>query len=76
AGALHVPPAQAIGAMAVASAVWYGIISYVAFHADASWSELTRLIQDSGTIVALVATALLAVGLAGWYVRTRRSRST
>jgi membrane protein DedA with SNARE-associated domain len=76
AGALHIPPVQAIGAMAIASAVWYGIISYVAFHADAGWSELTRLIQRSGTLVALTATVLLAVGLGAWYFQKRRNRST
>jgi len=76
AGALHVPPVQAIGAMAAASAVWYGIISYVAFHADAGWAELTHLIKRSGTLVTLVATALLVIGLGVWYVHRRRRRST
>jgi membrane protein DedA with SNARE-associated domain len=75
AGALQIPPAQAIGAMAVASAVWYGIISYVAFNADAEWSELMHLIQQSGALIAVVAAVLLATGVIVWLVRRRRHRA-
>ena len=72
AGAMHVPAVQAIGAMAIASAVWYGIISYVAFHADAEWSELMRMIKGYGSLVAVIAAVLLAIGLLIWYLRHRR----
>ena len=75
AGALHIPPARALGAMAVASAVWYGSISYVAFNADAEWSELMRLIHRSGTLVAASAAVLLATGIIVWVVRRRRDRA-
>ncbi|MEO8621631.1 MAG: DedA family protein [bacterium] len=74
AGALRVPPVQAIGAMGVASAVWYGIISYLAFHADAGWAQLMLLIKRSGTVVAVAATVLLVAGVAVWYVRNRRGQ--
>lgn len=72
AGALKVPPLTAIGAMAIASAVWYGIISYVAFHADAELSQLMTMVRDSGTIVALVAAGLFAVVALIWYLRRHR----
>ncbi|MEO5815764.1 MAG: DedA family protein [Gemmatimonadaceae bacterium] len=72
AGALKVPPLTAIGAMAIASAAWYGIISYVAFHADAEFSQLMTVVKESGTIVALVAAALLAVLGLVWFLRRRR----
>ena len=71
AGALHIPPLQAIGSMAIASAVWYGIISYVAFNADTEWTELMRVIKESGMWIAVAAAVLLAVGTLVWLVRRR-----
>jgi membrane protein DedA with SNARE-associated domain len=61
AGALKVPPFTALSAMAIASAVWYGIISYVAFNADAEFSQLVRVVKESGIVVAIVACRALAV---------------
>ena len=75
AGALRVPPAQAIGAMALASAVWYGLISYLAFNAGADWPELMRLVKRSGTLVAAGAAGALAIGLLVWLARRRRDRA-
>jgi membrane protein DedA with SNARE-associated domain len=76
AGAFKVPPLTAIGAMAIASAVWYGIISYVAFHAGSDFSELMQVVKESGTIVALVAAALLAVLVLIWFIRRRGRQDT
>ena len=75
AGALKVPPLKAIGAMAIASAVWYGIISYVAFHANSEFSQLMTVVKESGTIVALVSAALLAVLALIWFLRRRSHQS-
>jgi membrane protein DedA with SNARE-associated domain len=75
AGALKVPPLTAIGAMAIASAVWYGIISYVAFNADAEFSQLMRVVKDSGAIVAIVSVSLLAAVLLFLFIRRRRHES-
>jgi membrane protein DedA with SNARE-associated domain len=76
AGALKVPPLTAIGAMAIASAVWYGIISYVAFHANSEFSQLMKVVRESGTIVAFVAAALLAVVLLVWFLKRRSHERT
>lgn len=73
AGALHIPALAAIGAMAVASAVWYGFISYVAFKAGAEWSVLARTITRSGTVVATAAVVLLLVGTGIWFLKRRRA---
>jgi membrane protein DedA with SNARE-associated domain len=75
AGALRIPAGRAIGAMAVASGIWYGIISYVAFNAGADWSKLTDLIKRSGTLIALIAGGLLAIGFIVWWLRRRRGAS-
>jgi membrane protein DedA with SNARE-associated domain len=76
AGALKVPPLRAIGAMAVASAVWYGIISYVAFNATAEFSQLMRVVKESGTIVAIVSVILLGGVALILFLRRRRHQST
>jgi membrane protein DedA with SNARE-associated domain len=76
AGAFKVPPFTAITAMAIASAVWYGIISYVAFNADAEFSQLVRVVKESGTIVALVSTGVLAIVAVVWFVRRRHRETT
>lgn len=73
AGALRIPAAAAIGAMAIASAVWYGFISYLAFKAGADWTQLARMISRSGTVTAIVATVLLAIALVMWFLRHRRA---
>ncbi len=75
AGALHIPAGIAISAIAVASAAWYGGISYLAFRAGADWGELVALVSRSGRVTAVVAGALLAAGALVWLVRRRRSRS-
>jgi membrane protein DedA with SNARE-associated domain len=75
AGALHVPAFTAIGAMAIASAVWYGIISYVAFNADAEFSELMQLVKESGIYVAVAAVAILSTVALVWFARRRRRRT-
>lgn len=76
AGALKVPPFTAVSAMAIASALWYGIIAYVAFNADAEFSQLVRVVKESGTIVALIAAAILAVVALIWFIRRRSHEST
>ena len=72
AGALRISSVGAIGAIAVASAIWYGLISYLAFTAGAEWEQVTKLVARSGTMVAIVAAALLALGAIVWFVRRRR----
>jgi len=76
AGALRVPPVAAISAMAIASAVWYGTLSYVAFTAGSDWNELVRLVKRFGTHFALFAALLLIVGVVIWYVNRNREAET
>jgi membrane protein DedA with SNARE-associated domain len=76
AGALRIPPVSAIAAMAIASAVWYGTLSYVAFTAGSDWNELVRLVKRFGTHFALVAALVLIVGVAIWYLNRNREVET
>ena len=73
AGALKIKPLGAIGAMAMASAVWYGFISYIAFTAGADWDHVVDVIKRSGIIVAIGAAVLLAIAGGIWYLRRHKS---
>lgn len=75
AGALKVPPAAALGSIAIASAAWYGFISYVAFKAGHDWTQLMAFIKRSGTIVALIGALLLGIAVAVWFIRRRKQRA-
>jgi len=72
AGALRVPAAPAAVAMALASALWYGCITYLAFHVGASWEELAARVGSWGRTFAIAAVAVTAVVATIWYLRWRR----
>jgi membrane protein DedA with SNARE-associated domain len=73
AGALKVPAGRAISAMAIASTVWYGTISYLAFRAGSDWTHLAAVIRRSGALVAGVAAVILLAGAGWWYLARRRA---
>lgn len=75
AGALRVPAISAIAAMACASGIWYGFISYIAYRAGTDWDALTRRIAQSGRVMGIAGAAIVALAVAVWLVR-RRTRGT
>lgn len=75
AGALRVPAVSAIGAMALASGVWYGFISYLAWKAGSDWSAVTAMIARSGRVVTIAACALAVVAGLLWYRHRRQART-
>lgn len=72
AGALRVPPLRAGLAIASASAIWYGTVSYLGFTVGGNWQRVTRLISDYGHILAAVAGTLLVLAAVIWWTRSRR----
>jgi membrane protein DedA with SNARE-associated domain len=72
AGALRLSPVSTILSIAVASGIWYGLMSYLAFRAGADWGALTRMVTHYGRLTALVAGAIVALGALGWWLRGRR----
>ena len=76
AGALRVPPVRAGLAIAGASAIWYGTVSYLGFTLGGNWQRVTRLIADYGRVLAVVAAIFLVLGAVIWWRRSRKiSRS-
>lgn len=76
AGALKISPVGSMTAIAAASGIWYGFISYLAFTAGSDWDALMDRIRHSGTVVAIAATVILVAAAAVWFLRHRGQRST
>jgi membrane protein DedA with SNARE-associated domain len=72
AGALRLPPVSSLAAIAIASGVWYGLVSYLAFRAGASWSALMATIARDGRLIALGAAIVVGAGAVVWWLRARR----
>ena len=72
AGAARVPALTAALAMGTASALWYGVITWLAFRVGSSWQELAGRITAMGRWFAIVAAIIVAVGGVAWWIRRRR----
>lgn len=73
AGALQLGVLRAMVAMSVASAVWYGLVTWLAFSLGSNADALIAAVGNSQRIAAAVAIAIVAVALVVWRAR-RRSR--
>ena len=73
AGALRLPPVTSLASIAIASGVWYGLVSYLAFRAGADWGALTARIARYGRWSAFVAGVVIGGGALVWFMRRRRS---
>lgn len=72
AGALRLPPWRTAGMIAVASGLWYGLITYVAFQVAADWPHLRAMIARYSSTAAVVGSVIFTVGIAVWFVRRRQ----
>lgn len=75
AGAMRVPAPRTAIVIAIASGIWYGTITVLAYRVGASWDQLQARIGDFSRTAAIVAGIILAVGIAIWLVR-RRARDS
>ena len=72
AGALRISPVTTMLSLSLASAVWYGLVSYVAFRAGADWGTLMSRITRYGRFAAVGAAVIVAAGALGWWLRRRQ----
>ncbi len=73
AGAMRLPAAPVLGAITAASAVWFGIITFLAFRAGDDWEMLQKHLVRSGSLIGGIAVALVVGGLIVWLVRKKRA---
>ena len=76
AGALRVPAYRAGLAIASASALWYGTVSYLGFTLGGNWQRVLQLITEYGRILAVIALGVLLVGAVIWRTRSKKSRES
>lgn len=72
AGALGVGLGRAMIAMSLASALWYGVITWFAFTIGATVDVLLAAVARSQRLLAGVAIGIVTVALMVWWVRRRR----
>jgi uncharacterized protein (TIGR03382 family) len=60
--------------MGLASAVWYGVITYLAYTAGANFEALQARIATGQKWAGGIAAAIAVVGVAFWLLRRRRPR--
>jgi membrane protein DedA with SNARE-associated domain len=61
-------------AIGSASALWYGLITYVGFYLGSDWESVLATMRRYGVITGIVAAIVLAIGLIAWWVRSRSRR--
>lgn len=72
AGALKVPLRQVLPAMALASAIWYGLIAWLGFRFGQNLEQLQTLIGTATRTSGLIAVAIVMVVVGIVYWRRRR----
>ena len=72
AGALRLSVVFTTLMVATASALWYGLITIVAFRVGSDWEQLKTTITQYGRTAAIVGVVLLAIGVGAWLIVRRR----
>jgi membrane protein DedA with SNARE-associated domain len=71
-GALRVGIGRAVIAMAVASAIWYGLVTWFAFTLGANSEALLEVLRQSQGTSAIIALVVLLLGGGFWWYRRSR----
>jgi membrane protein DedA with SNARE-associated domain len=73
AGALRLSVVWTMVMVATASAIWYGLITMVAFRVGSDWEQLKGTIARYGTTAAIIGGILLALGVVAWLIVRNRA---
>ena len=74
AGAFRVPPVRALLMIALASGLWYALVTYLGYTVGSSWEELLAAIKASQKWLAAAAGVIVLIAVSVWLVRRRGSR--
>ena len=72
AGALKVPVLTTAGLIGGASAIWYGVITLVAFRVGNDWHQLRESLGGFSRTFGVAAVGALLLGLVIWAIVRRR----
>jgi len=75
AGAMRLPAFKVMLSIASASAVWFGLITFLAFRAGDNWDVVEHYIVRSGKVAGMIAIAIvvLAVGIWLWKRQAKKT---
>lgn len=74
AGALRASVFGTLAAITLASATWYGLVTWAAFRAGSNWDVLVETVGRMGRVTAVVG-LVLAAGIAFAWYRHRRNKA-
>lgn len=72
AGAMKLPAFKVMLSVASASAVWFGLITFLAFRAGDNWDLVQRYLVRSGKVAGAIAIGMVALAVALWLWRRHR----
>ncbi len=68
AGAMRMPVAPVLAAIAVASGIWYGTVTVAAYHVGSDWDALRSRLMEVSRTTTLAAGTVLTLIVAVWFV--------
>ena len=71
AGAMRLPALKVVLSVASASAVWFGLITFLAFRAGDNWDLVERYLVRSGKVAAAIAVAIVLLSIGIWLWKRR-----
>jgi len=71
AGAMRLPALKVMLSVASASAVWFGLITFLAFRAGDNWDLVERYLVRSGKVAASIAVAIVILSIGIWLWKRR-----
>jgi membrane protein DedA with SNARE-associated domain len=69
AGAMKLPAFKVLLSVASASAVWFALITFLAFRAGDNWDTVEHYLVRSGKVVAAIAIGIVLLSVAFWAIR-------
>lgn len=75
AGAMRLPAFKVMLSIASASAVWFGLITFLAFRAGDNWELVQSYMVRSGKVAGAIAVGIVLVAIGIWQWKKRRAQS-
>jgi membrane protein DedA with SNARE-associated domain len=74
AGAMKLPPAIVLLSVASASAVWFALITFLAFRAGENWDVVEGYLVRSGKVAGGIAIGVVVLSVALWLYKRRENK--
>ncbi len=75
AGAMRLPALKVMLSIASASAVWFGLITFLAFRAGDNWDVVEHYIVRSGKVAGMIAIAIVVLVVGVWLWKRQAKKS-